>query len=153
MRDFSLQLQDEKGNEITSKEYLEKALSQRSNDPHDTKNKIREGLVKYFKNRDCATMVRPLLEEDRLQNLEEMEIEGLRAEFIEQVMDLRRKLLNKLPVKRIQGHVMDGATWGSLIQLYVRSINSGQVPNIESSWTYICKSKAQQGLAMAIEYL
>ena len=46
-------------------------------------------------------MVRPLLQEDRLQSLEELEIESLRAEFIEQVMDLRRKLLNKLPVKRI----------------------------------------------------
>ena len=66
LRDFSLQLEDEKGNEITSKEYLEKALSLRTNDPHDTKNKIRENLVKFFKNRDCSTMVRPLLEEDRL---------------------------------------------------------------------------------------
>ena len=60
-------------------------------------------------------MVRPLLSEDRLQSLEELEIESLRAEFIEQVMDLRRKLLNKLPVKKIQGHSMDGATWASLI--------------------------------------
>ena len=125
LRDFSLQLEDEKGNEISSKEYLEKALSLRTSDPHDTKNKIRESLCKYFKNRDCTTMVRPLLEEDRLQNLEEMEIESLRAEFIEQVMDLRRKLLNRLPVKKIQGHLMDGATWASLIQLYVKSINGG----------------------------
>ena len=46
-------------------------------------------------------MVRPLVDEDRLQNLEEMEIESLRAEFIEQVMDVRRRLLNKLPVKKI----------------------------------------------------
>ena len=125
LRDFSLQLEDEKGNEITSKEYLEKALSLRSNDAHDTKNKIRENLCKYFKNRDCTTMVRPLMEEDRLQSLEEMEIESLRTEFIEQVVDLRRKLLNRLPVKKIQNHVMDGATWAGLIQLYVKSINSG----------------------------
>ena len=83
LRDFSLQLQDEEGNEITSKQYLENALSLRSHDPHDTKNKIREGLTKYFQNRDCATMVRPLVDEERLQNLEEMEIESLRAEFIE----------------------------------------------------------------------
>ena len=48
---------------------------------------------------------------------------------------------------------MNGSTWASLIQLYVKSINSGQVPDIESSWTYICRSKAQQGLMNAMEYL
>lgn len=68
-------------------------------------------------------------------------------------MDLRRRLLNKLPIKKVQGHIMDGATWASLIQLYVKSMNSGQVPNIESSWTYICRSKAQQALANALEYI
>ena len=48
---------------------------------------------------------------------------------------------------------MDGATWASLIQLYVKSINSGQMPDIESSWTNICRSKATQGLATAIEFM
>ena len=62
-------------------------------------------------------------------------------------------MLNKLPIKKVQGHIMDGATWASLIQLYVKSMNSGQVPNIESSWTYICRSKAQQALANALEYI
>ena len=38
-------------------------------------------------------MVRPLVNEDRLQSLEELEIESLRPEFIEQVMSLRRKVL------------------------------------------------------------
>ena len=36
-------------------------------------------------------MVRPLVNEDRLQSLEELEIESLRPEFIEQVMSLRKK--------------------------------------------------------------
>ena len=44
LRDFSLQLEDENGNEITSKEYLENALSHRSRDPNDSKNKIRQAI-------------------------------------------------------------------------------------------------------------
>ena len=44
LRDFSLQLEDEKGNEISSQEYLENALSHRSRDPNDSKNKIRQAL-------------------------------------------------------------------------------------------------------------
>ena len=151
LRDFSLQLEDEKGNEITAQEYLENALSLRSKDPHDTKNKIRNALQSYFKTRDCLTMVRPLVNEDRLQSLEEMEIESLRPEFIEQVMNLRKKVLQSMPVKKVLGHSMDGKTWAGLLQNYVEQMNTGNVPNIESSWHNICQSRAQAGLTMAIE--
>jgi len=96
-------------------------------------------------------MVRPLVNEDRLQSLEELEIESLRAEFIEQVMDLRKKVLHRTPVKKVFGHSMDGKTWGGLIMNYVEQINTGRVPNIESSWHNICQSRAQQGLTQAIE--
>ena len=44
-------------------------------------------------------MIRPLVEEDLLQRLEEMEIEDLRPEFIEQVVNLRKKVLGKIPIK------------------------------------------------------
>jgi len=138
VRDFSLQLEDESGNEISARQYLENALSQRSKDPNDEKNKIRHALQSYFKNRDCQTMVRPLVNEDRLQSLEELEIESLRPEFIEQVMCLRKKVLQSMPIKRILGHTMDGKTWAGLIQNYVEQMNTGKVPNIESSWYNIC---------------
>lgn len=36
-----------------------------------------------------------------------------------------------------------------LAQQYVNAINDGTVPSIESSWTYICKQKAQQSLEKA----
>jgi hypothetical protein len=42
-------------------------------------------------------------------------------------------------VKKIHGKPMDGGTWADLIESYVHTINEGGVPNIESSWTYICK--------------
>jgi len=38
---------------------------------------------------------------------------------------------------------MDGAIWIALLEQYLEAINSGTVPSIESSWTYICKNKAQ----------
>ena len=96
-------------------------------------------------------MVRPLVQEDRLQSLEELEIECLRPEFIEQVMSLRKKVLQRMPVKRVLGHAIDGKTWAGLLKSYVEQINSGNTPNIESSWHNICNSRAQQGLAQAIE--
>lgn len=75
VRDFSLQLEDEEGNEISQSDYLEKALLQQSSDPTDPKTIIRKCLIKFFPVRDCCTLVRPLVEEEKLQRLEEMEID------------------------------------------------------------------------------
>lgn len=46
---------------------------------------------------------------------------------------------------------MDGSTWISLLLLYTQAFNEGKVPNIESSWHYICYQKAQQSLGIAAE--
>lgn len=62
---------------------MEHALKQQSSDPKDQKTQIRKCLIKYFPRRDCHTLVRPLVDEDKLQKLEEMEIDQLRPEFVE----------------------------------------------------------------------
>lgn len=48
-------------------------------------------------------MIRPLTNEDELQNLEQMELIELRAEFVEQIMILRRKVLGNMKLKAING--------------------------------------------------
>lgn len=67
----------------------------------DPKNDIRRFIKMFFRERDCCTMIRPLTNEDELQNLERMELDELRAEFVEQVMHLRRKVINKVKPKTI----------------------------------------------------
>lgn len=86
---------------ITSKEYLEKALSPQKgfSEMVESKNRIRRLLKSFFKERDCCTMIRPLTKEDQLQNLAEMDLEQLRPEFVEQVQTLRRKVINRIKPK------------------------------------------------------
>lgn len=96
-------------------------------------------------------MIRPLVDEDKLQKLEEMEISELRTEFVEQVVNLRKKVLNKIPIKKLFGVPMDGSTWIGLAQQYIQAFNEDRVPNIESSWHYICRERCQQSLAKAAE--
>jgi len=88
VRDFTLQLVDQEGESISSKEYLEKALDNQKgfSDNVEQKNRIRRLLKQFFKERDCCTMIRPLTNEDNLQNLANMELDELRADFVEQVM-------------------------------------------------------------------
>ena len=75
-------------------------------------------------------MIRPLTNEDELQSLELMELEELRSEFVEQVMLLRRKVINQVKCKTINNQAMDGYAWASLVSQYVEAINEGAVPNI-----------------------
>ena len=146
VRDFSLQLVDEEQNELTPREYFEKALQESKGGTADSKNEIRRHLKKFFAERECCTMIRPLTNEDELQNLSAMDLGELRAEFVEQVMSLRRKVLNKTKAKTINGQTMDGTTWVQLVELYVTSINEGAVPNIQSSWQYISRQRASQAV-------
>lgn len=62
VRDFTLQLLDQEQEPITSKEYLEKALSNQKgfSESVEQKNRIRRLLKSFFKERDCCTMIRPL---------------------------------------------------------------------------------------------
>ena len=103
VRDFTLQLIDQKGESMTSKEYLEKALALQKgfSDSVESKNRIRRLLTTFFKERDCITLVRPLTNEDNLQNLDKMEFDQLRPEFFEQIINFRKKVLNRVRIKTL----------------------------------------------------
>jgi len=65
VRDFALQLVDEEENEISSRDYLERALLEKGGSA-DPKNDIRKHLKLFFKERECCTMIRPLTNEEEL---------------------------------------------------------------------------------------
>ncbi len=112
----------------------------------EQKNRIRRLLKSFFKDRDCCTMIRPLTNEENLQNLTSMELSDLRADFVEQVLLLRRKVLNRVKPKMLNGKMLSGAMMSTLAQSYVVSINKGSVPNIENAWNYICKSECNKAI-------
>jgi len=153
VRDFTLQLIDEEGEPISSKDYLEKSLEPQKgfSDSIEQKNRIRRLLKSFFSDRDCTTMVRPLTKEEELQNLENHKLEELRPEFVEQVMQLRRKVLNRIKPKTLNGKKLTGEMLCNLAQTYISAINKGVVPNIENAWTYICKNECVKAFHGALE--
>lgn len=66
LRDFTLEIQNSKGQKITANEYLENSLSE-DKFKGDQNKKIRRSLLNYFRDRDCFTMVRPVDEEKDLK--------------------------------------------------------------------------------------
>ena len=143
VRDFTLQLVDTEGEPITSKEYLERALAPQKgfSDTVENKNRIRRLLLSFFKERDCYCLVRPLTDEDNLQNLDTMDVEKLRPEFFEQMMYLRKHVMNRIKPKKMDGKTLNGEMYSGLIQSYIAAINEGAVPNIENAWSYVCQSE------------
>ena len=57
----------------------------------------------FFPDRDCNILIRPVRTEKELQNLEQMELEDLRVEFVEQVLQLRKKVFGKIRPKMLHG--------------------------------------------------
>ena len=153
IRDFSLQLKNKEGNPITSKEYLEYSLElqQGTSEVVQSKNQIRKMVKEYFPNRDCVTLVRPLLEEGNLQKLERTPVNKLRKEFIEQVNYLRKTVLNSINPKRLNGQELNGEMFIDLIKSYVKMINEGAVPIIQTAWTYMRMNQAIIAKKNAVE--
>ena len=71
VRDFSLQLVNEHGKTISSKEYLESALQEMPgvSEKAANKNRIRTAIKGFFQQRDCFPLVRPVEDESLLQTL------------------------------------------------------------------------------------
>lgn len=78
-------------------------------------------------------------------------MKDLRPEFVEQVHVLRRKVLQRIKPKMINGKNLNGDMFWNLCKSYVDSINQGSIPSIESSWSYICKNECMKALDDAME--
>jgi hypothetical protein len=70
---------------------------------------------------------------------------------VEQVLQLRRKVLNKIKAKTLNGKRITGSMFADLVVNYVNGINKGVVPNIENAWSYVCKNECQKALQESLE--
>lgn len=153
VRDFTLQLVDSEGQSITPKEYLEMALQPQKgfSEQVESKNRVRRLIQTFFKERECFTMVRPLTKEKELQNLDKTDMSKLRPEFVEQVLNLRKKVITKLKPKTFHGKAISGSMFVGLLNNYISAINEGCVPNIESAWHSICHQTTVKARVDAFE--
>jgi hypothetical protein len=66
-------------------------------------------------------------------------------------MQLRRKVINRVKPKTLNGKKLTGQMLATLAESYVVSINNGVVPNIENAWSYICKSECHKAIEESIQ--
>ena len=152
LRDFSLKLEDKNGNVITEKQYLENALEDinGTSDFIEEKNRVRNLIKSYFPEKDCFVMIRPVENEEDLQNLQNIPDNELRKEFVQQSNIFRNKVKKKIKPKTFKKRLISGAMLIELIQNILDSINKGSIPVIENSWKYMIQKECIKNSKEAI---
>ncbi|RLN54762.1 hypothetical protein BBJ29_007776 [Phytophthora kernoviae] len=153
VRDFTLELVDEDGDPISSSDYLERALADQPRTPANMeRNRIRAMMKDFFRDRDCVTLVRPVHEEAKLQQVDQLPIEELRPEFQEQLSNVMQIVYgDSLQPKTLQGKPLNGSMFAGLLQAYVAAINSGGVPVITSAWEGVTASECRKAMSNAAD--
>ena len=148
LRDFILKLEDQEGNVITAKQYLENALTEQKGNTSSIieKNLVRKLIKKFFPERDCFPMVRPLENEIELQNLNHLPDEKIRPEFLEQCLILRNKILMKVRPKNFNGKNLSGENLINYLNNIIENINKGNIPIIEDSWKYVINNELMKNI-------
>lgn len=143
LRDFVLEVRDVRGNKVTPAQYLDSALCDVShirNLSEKSKN-IREGIVNFFRERDCLTMVIPCTDERDIRKLDTLPKTAIRPEFNSQVNKIREKIFTQCGPKRMNGSYVSSRMYVKMLEEYIKSINSGAVPVIQSAWQSVLENE------------
>ena len=139
IRDFTLEkIHPETGEEISSKEYLELCLrNKRCGKGANDNNIIRQNIIKFFPERDCVTLIRPVDSEEDLKRLNKIPYNDLKPEFKMEFKTLKDKIFKEALPKKLNGKKLTGPALATLIEEFVKVINSGKIPNINNTWDSI----------------
>ena len=140
LRDFVLdKIDPDTGEEISSNEYLELCLRNKTTNYGNKNNKsiennlIRENIIKYFKDRECITLPRPVDQEEDLHKLNEIPFGGLKPNFREEFLNLKRKVYENSKIKKIANKKVNGPILAGLLKSFINSLNSKIIPNINTA--------------------
>jgi len=153
VRDFVLDLVDECNNTISADEYLEKSLRpQVGFDAATTeRNRIRSILGTFFPDRACFPLVRPLGDEDRLQQIDKVAFGDLRPEFQDGLRLLKMYLYEThLRPKEVYGRPLNGSSFVAMAEQYVSAIERGSIPTITTAWEEVMTKECEYAMRSAI---
>ena len=151
IRDFSLQLVDAEGRPMTPNQYLDDALTPGVGVDEDTA-RVQTVMSTTFVSKECKTLRRPCSHEADLQNLDQLDDNAFRPEFLQELQELRQHIWQQAPVKKLgrPGGPQTVASGSLLYQLaaeYVATFNRGVCPVIEDTWTLVLEKQTRQLVA------
>ncbi|XP_058051045.1 guanylate-binding protein 1-like [Ahaetulla prasina] len=153
VRDFALQLERD-GQPITEDEYLEHALKlKKGSDKNEQRiNLPRKCIQQFFPTRKCFTFYCPTTPED-LRNVEQMADDQLHKGFVEQAKKFCHHIYEKSEEKTLPGgHVVTGNLLAKLVETYVDTISSGNVPCLENAVLALADTENRAAVQEAVAH-
>eukprot|EP01041_Mallomonas_annulata_P003173 gene3173-6258_t len=167
LRDFSLDLSLEDGTQISPSQYLEQCLqiqrdpinttsnststSSSNNTPLSERNRVRQILTSYFPSRHCTALIRPTTDEEILQNVNNVPLDSLRKEFILGLSELKNSIQSHLKPKTVNGSILNGTMFSTLLEGYTNAINKGNIPTISTAWEFVSRNECKDAMETSIE--
>ncbi|XP_068280600.1 guanylate-binding protein 1-like isoform X2 [Nyctibius grandis] len=151
VRDFTLRL-ELNGKEISEDEYLENALKLKAGSSPEIEhyNQPRECIRQFFPGRKCFVFDQPARKRD-LDHLEELQDDEIEPEFLQQVEKFCSHIWEKSPPKTVRGsHLVTGKMLGKLAETYVKTIESGAVPCLESAVVALAETENTAAVKAAV---
>ncbi|KAM9439448.1 guanylate-binding protein 7-like [Clarias gariepinus] len=153
VRDFMLKLEKE-GKAITANEYLELALKFKSgvSASVDKFNLPRRYLRSFFAERRCFVFPRPTRDDDDLIRMEELTENDLNPRFLKHTKEFCSYVFsNAKPKTLARGQTLTGSALGSLAEIYVEAIRSGEVPCLESAVETLAKIQNERAIEQGLQ--
>uniref|UniRef100_A0A673LNH1 Guanylate-binding protein 1-like n=1 Tax=Sinocyclocheilus rhinocerous TaxID=307959 RepID=A0A673LNH1_9TELE len=153
VKDFTLELVIE-GKRVTEDEYLEfalqlkKGVSRKINDY----NLPRECIKRYFPSRKCFVFPFPVTSQEDMTRLEILQDQDLAQQFLEVTGHFCDNMFVNSAVKRLKGgHIVTGQLLGRLVEIYVDTINSGEVPCLDNAVVVLANLENQAAVQEALK--
>jgi len=164
LRDFFLELRDMSGNTFSPDEYLEQALRAQPLVGVDAERaraacEVREALLNAFPERRCATLVVPVVDEAKVQKLNDIPYRELRPEFRKQFEEVQAAVfgLARTHPKSVDGQLVNGTALAFALKRFVNDLNANQALNPRSAWEGVqhtaCGALADELRGVAAEKL
>ncbi|XP_004841369.1 guanylate-binding protein 4 [Heterocephalus glaber] len=154
VRDFVLELKLD-GHPITEDEYLENALKliPGKNPQIQSSNMPRECIRYFFPVRKCFVFDRPTNDKTLLFSIEDVPESQLEWSFQVQSKNFCSYIFTNAKTKTLrEGIVVTGNRLGTLVETYVKAINSGVVPCLENAVTTLAQRENSAAVQKAANH-
>lgn len=140
LRDFSL----DSGKYQHSDDYLEIILNTANISNDSEKYRVRKQIAEFFRDRSCLFFVRPVNEEEKLREIEKLQLSDIRPEFKDQLKKFRELIFANAKPKRYDNKLITGSMYIALIEEVLFAFNNNQIPEVSSSMERVLQQERTQ---------
>uniref|UniRef100_A0A8C8SPE2 GB1/RHD3-type G domain-containing protein n=1 Tax=Pelusios castaneus TaxID=367368 RepID=A0A8C8SPE2_9SAUR len=153
VRDFTLELKID-GQPVTEDQYLEHALSLKKGNNKKVMeyNLPRQCIRNFFPTRKCFVFVQPALWQE-IGQLDSLPDSALDPQFLEKTRWFCDYIFQHSHGKTMKGGIpVNGRRFSSLVQIYVNTIRSGQVPCLDNAVTALATIENEAAVKEALAH-